>query len=394
MELRQWQVEAIEFLNEKKKAIFEVATGAGKTFFAIAIVKELRKRYPNFRVLIVGPKNVIIENTWLSELSTHGFGIHQIGIFNGNAKEVCDITLASIQSSHKLIELGFMDYFDMIIYDEVHNYGTDNYLKIIEIEKPFKVGLSATLEREDNMHYSIMKAFNFNIFKYQIQNALKDKILNPFDFKHVLLSMDSETQFEYEQLDHVIQARLQALGGYAKFKELGDDDPNKLALMKLFSERRELIHNYDGKKEAVVKIVDSHKDSKILVFNQVNKISFDLYFLLKANGVKCGIINSDIGKTEQTQVLKDFERGKINILLATTMLDEGYNLPKIDVAVIMGSNSTTKQFIQRMGRVLRKKDKNSTVYYMTVEHTFEDQYLEDKRELIEEICNSYEVIRA
>lgn len=395
MELRQWQINATDYLFEKNKAIFEVATGAGKTYLAISIIKQLREKYKHvkFRTLILAPKNVIIEKTWLNELTANGFGIHQIGIFNGNAKEICDITLCSIQSAHKLVELQYMDYFDFIIYDEIHNYGTENYLTIIDIDKPFKMGLSATLEREDYKHFDIMKAFGFNVFTYDITEALKDNILNAFDFKHVLLQMDDETREDYEQLCHVINGKLQALGGYHVFKDLDDNDQRKLALMKLYSQRRELIYNYERKKEAVFDILKKQPNSKVLIFNQVNKISAQLYFLLKSEGVKCGIINSDIPKKDQTQVLKDFESGKLNILLATTMLDEGYNLPKIDVAIIMGSNSTSKQFIQRMGRVLRKKERLSTVYYMTVEDTFEDEYFQDKKELIEQICHSYEVMR-
>ena len=89
------------------------------------------------------------------------------------------------------------------------------------------------------------------------------------------------------------------------------------------------------------------------------------------------------------KVLKRFEDDESNILLATTMFDEGYNLPKIDIAILMSQNSTTKQFIQRMGRVLRKKDVNSKVYYITVRDTYEEVNYNKKKDLIKEISNKF-----
>ena len=102
-------------------------------------------------------------------------------------------------------------------------------------------------------------------------------------------------------------------------------------------------------------------------------------------------MNSDINRFEQSKIFKRFENGETNILLATTMLDEGYNLPKIDIAIVMAANSTEKQFYQRMGRVLRKKDKNSKVYYLTVQETFEVDYLEKRLDLIKEVSNTFKV---
>ena len=403
MNLRDWQQKATDFYLKHNNCIFSVATGSGKTYLAINLIKELQKIKKDLKVLIVTPKNVISERTWLPELHEYGFPINKVGLINEFAKEINEITLISIQSLKiKITEEGgvvkeiddlnnekyitpskFYNFFDLVIFDEVHNYASYSYKDIILIEKKYKMGLSATIKREDMRHIYIEKAFNYNTFNYDIEQALKDGILNPFDFKNIILPIDNNTLKEYTELTQSINNTIRINNGIK--------DNNYLK--KLLNKRKQLIYNYPMKKEIVKEIIQNNPDSKILVFNQYNKIGTELYWELFDIGAKADIINSVISKERQANIFKDFENGDINVLLATTMLDEGYNLPKIDIAILMASNSTDKQFFQRMGRVLRKKEINSQVYYLTVAETFEVDNLNKKLKLIKKICNSYKEVQ-
>ena len=81
--LRDWQRRGIDFFFNKSegKAIFECATGVGKTFFAIEIIKRILKENPEYKILIVVPKNVIMETGWYKELYEAGVSIKDIGVY-------------------------------------------------------------------------------------------------------------------------------------------------------------------------------------------------------------------------------------------------------------------------------------------------------------------------
>lgn len=387
IQLRKWQSEAFDFFIKNNNCIIQAATGVGKTFFAIYVIKQLLIQKPLMKFLIVAPKNVILEQAWMSDMYKFGIPISDIGLYNGFTHEFSKITLVSIQSMSHLIEDDIYSMFDCVIFDEVHNYGTNRYLEILKINKPYKIGLSATLEREDMKHILIKKYFDDKIYNYDIQTALKDGVLNPFEFYHISISMDDETKDEYEKISQKLKY-LQLKIGTSDLEQIKKHKEASVYLS-LYQKRRQLVENYTKKSAAVKVVIKQNINKKILVFNQRNITSRNLYYELLEEGILCDIMNSELPDSLQVDIFNKFESDKLNILLATTMLDEGYNLPKIEVAILMAQNSTQKQFIQRMGRVLRKKETPSKVYYLTIKDTFEEKYFLDKKDLIKEIALKY-----
>jgi len=77
-------------------------------------------------------------------------------------------------------------------------------------------------------------------------------------------------------------------------------------------------------------------------------------------------------------------------VLASRILDEGYNLPKIDTAIIAAGNSTSRQTVQRMGRVLRKKKHPSNLYQIYCKDTIEETYASERSKLFKDLCSNYE----
>jgi len=387
MILREWQVDALQFFKKHLNSIYTVSTGAGKSVFAIQCIKKILEDDPTVKVMIISPKNVILEQTWLDELNVNGFPINKVGIYNQCAKEFSQITLCSIQSLGNVIRSGIYEYYDFVIFDEIHNYGTTNYLKYLIIPKKYKIGLTATLEREDNNYIVIKKIFDFNIFNYGIEQSIKDGILNKFEFININLELNEEDQEKYNEISKNINVIIKN-NGTGKINQIANEiDRNRL--LKYIHERKELVDKNKLKRQAVINIIKENINSKIIVFNQYNVISKDLYWDLSDEYITSGIINSDISKPNQIKTFNNFENDKCNILLTTTMTDEGYNLPKIDVAIIMSQNSTNKQFIQRMGRVLRKKKHNSKVYYLTICNTYEEKIYHKRKDFIKKISNSF-----
>src|SRR3990172_11763704 len=115
--LFQWQQRAIDYFFENNGcAIFEATTGSGKTICAIKIIKKVWEVHPDYRILIVVPKNVILETGWYPELYDQGISLKNIGVYYGSLKEESKITITNMQNLVKIDQ----EKYDMIIVDELH----------------------------------------------------------------------------------------------------------------------------------------------------------------------------------------------------------------------------------------------------------------------------------
>lgn len=385
VELYDWQRNAINyFFNHNYKAIFEICTGGGKTFCAIEIIKKIWEEDPNCKVLIVVPKNVILETGWYKELYDAGISLKDIGVFYGSIKEICKVTITNMHSLEKIP----MELFDCIIFDEIHNYATKRLLPYVYLKKKYKIGLSATLERMDNAHYKLLEAFEYNRFTYSPSEALRDGVLNPFNFYNISVHMDGNEREEYTILTEQINRILLQGGGYGKI--MYSKSGLRLQLLSKMGKRKELVNNYYKKFDVVQQIVKKHRNDKIIIFNEYNKQTSKSYWYLLESGVRACVVHSDMPKEKREQNLIDFKNDKFNVILASKVLDEGYNLPKIDVALIVAGNSTSRQTIQRMGRVLRKKEHDSNLYQIYCKDTIEEDYANERSKLFKGLCSRYD----
>jgi superfamily II DNA or RNA helicase/intein/homing endonuclease len=360
-----------------------IVHNSGKTTCAIEIVKNIWKTEPELQVLIVVPKNVILETGWYKELYDAGVSLKDIGVFYGGAKEYGKVTITNMQSVDKMA----LELFDIIIYDEIHNYGTKRMLKFIEYPFKYKIGLSATLERRDASHWKILEAFNYNWFKYSPKEALADDVLNPFNFVNIGVKMDDETYEKYLKLTAEINLMLQIGGSYGVI--MRGNTGLKFRLLAKMNSRKALVNNYKRKFDVLKEICFKHRKDKMIVFNEFNAQTNKTYWFLLDVGMKACVIHSGINKEKRDQALMDYKNDKYNVILTSKVLDEGYNLPKLDVAIIAAGNSTGRQTIQRMGRVLRKKDKHSILYQVYCSGTIEENYAYERSKLFKELCSNY-----
>ena len=390
MELRRWQKEALEyFFTHDKNCLMAVPTGAGKSFLAIQIIKKLLEDEPNLKILIVVPKNVIIDKTWVPELQSQGFMWDKVGIFNGSCKEYSRITLTTTVSVHNINK----KIFDFIIADEVHGWGTEKLKEVLSMKFKYRLGLSATPDRTDFQHWNIYRIFDFNVYEYSVKDALKDKVLNDFEFYDISIKLDPETRAKYEEVSEAIAGLMRTIGGYYKFMSLPGSDKNKLALMKYISQRKDLIWNYKEKMRIVFALCkEFEKDSKILVFSQYNKMTNNLYYYLSSEKIRSEVLHSGVSDKERQNVIREFSDGNLNIMLCTKVGDEGMNIVGANIGIILAGEKGERQTIQRMGRVLRKKDKPSKLFQIYCTNTFEEESAIERAKIFKDLCCKYDSI--
>lgn len=381
--LYEWQHKAIDFFFKNDcSVIYECPTGTGKSLMAVELLRKIWEK-ENKQAVIIVPKNVILETGWYKELFDNGVSLADIGVFYGDIKEYGrKVTITNVQNIGKID----LSRFGILLIDEIHN-STVRVLEILSLHNfEYKIGLTATLRRGDNGHWAILKYFGFNKYEYSPSSALKEGVLNKFDFINVSIEMDSESYKMYNELTQQINSLTQQLGKKIKSKE---DTSIRNAWYSLITERKKLTANYLRKIEAVKKICSSYPDSKILVFNEFNSQTNKFRWELLDIGISAGVVHSKVPKKEVDDTLIKFRTDKINIILTTKVLDEGYNVPKVDVGIICAGNSTNKQTIQRMGRVLRKKSINSKLYQIYIKGTVEEKYALIRTNLFRKLCENY-----
>lgn len=387
VELYDWQRRAVNYFKEHKKTILEVCTGAGKTTCAIEMIKEYFKEVPEGYILVVVPKNVILEKTWYKELYDAGFSLKDIGVYYGFTKEYAKITLTNMQNLKNVT----LELFGMMILDECHNYSTPRLLKILEETNDNYIthllGLSATMENKDNKHWKLLELFDYNVFKYSPKQGLEEGVLNSFNFTDISIDMDEESYNIYLKLTEKINLIMLLGKGYGAI--MRSNSPRKMQMLKLMTERKELFSNYHRKFDVVKKIVERHKKDKIIIFNNFNKQTNSCYWHLLECGVKARIYHSGLSREKREETLIDFKNDVFSVLLTSRALDEGFNLPSIDVGIIMAGETGKKQLIQRLGRILRRKDHSSELYQMYCKGTVEEEHALERAKLFKELSTKY-----
>ncbi len=376
----KWQEEAIEQFSKDKKMIAEVATGAGKTFFAIQTIKKLLEQEPSLKVLIVSPKIVILDN-WNTELQNNGFVFTDIGFYYGEMKNYSKITLTTNASISKVN----LDLFDYLIVDEIHNTFTTRFKSIYSMNWKYILGLTATLNNDDETkHYEFLKFFNFNCFRFTMKEALKNNIINSFVFheRYFSLNHDIITREKYQEIEDKIRNLIRSRGSYYKVIKSKVYAP---ILYNLIDKRNKIVYMYPDRFKILEKILKDNYDKKIIIFNEYNAAAREIYLRCLDLDLSARVVNSDLDSNRVKTLINEYKNNKYNILITSKMFDEGYNLPAIDVAIIFSGDSTKRQFIQRMGRTLRKKEEMSKVYQIYCENTFDENYAEKRRKIIEDV---------
>lgn len=378
MKLREWQKKAIEYAGQNDHCIFQCATGTGKTVLVVKLLHQIMSEHPDSRVLIVVPKNVILEETWIVELREE-FKLKHIGVFYGEKKDKSQITVTNMQS---IEDVGY-DEFDIVIFDELHNYMSDRMLGFLKRDKTRKIGLTATLQRDDYKHWEVLEQFDFNLFEYTLKQGVDDEVLSTFDFHNVGVSLDAQSFEEYAEIDHKIDS-IESMSRDGKL-----DEVSKQQKYSLLDQRKRILGLNPKKFEALTSITRRLKGRKLIIFNEYNAAANDCYWNLLDNGFRPCIFNTSIPKKIRYKNLEQYRDGKFDVIITTRALDEGYNLPKIGAAIILCGGKNDRQMIQRAGRVLRKKLVSADIYQVYFRDTVEEEHAVKRYAIVKDSCEEY-----
>ncbi|MBY4111454.1 DEAD/DEAH box helicase [Rhodococcus fascians] len=406
-ELRAWQKEAFEaWRGAGNRAIVEAVTGTGKTRVGVAAIVSARSL--NQQVLVVVPTIDLLEQ-WHSEVKQQLPSVSVGRRGNGHRDDFrhSSVLITTIQSA---IMKGAPQPRPgaLMIADEVHRYGTDGFARVFTDRFDHRLGLTATLERQDEgVDTHILPYFRTTIAGCDFARGRRDNVLAPVRVMTVAIEFTPEERTKFEEHDAIARdARTNLISKYdcvaspfgefmktvTKLAERRDLPEGRLAsrYLSAFSKRRSLLADCQGKIQALGTLAPAlAKSDRSIVFSETKASAEAGSAVLREYGVQSSAYSSGLDRLARTRVLQQFRSGALTNLVAPKVLDEGIDVPAVDVGVITASSSSRRQMTQRMGRVLRLKpgDRAAAFVIMYVPGTMEDPSLGAHEAFLEQLLD-------
>lgn len=396
--LHDYQVEAINQWEQNGfRGIFDMATGTGKTFTGLGAITRLYQSLHNeLVVIIVCPYQHLVEQ-WVEDICRFnmrpiiGYSASSqrdwktrlreaVISFNvGVTKHFCFITTnATFSSSYVQQQVHAIGDNVVLVVDEAHNFGATNLSQTLNPKIPYRLALSATLERHGDEE-GTEKLFDFfgeKCIRYTLEKAIEEKKLTPYYYHPVVVHLTGEELDEYKRLStEVVKHCSQNHDGRIVIDEFG-----KLLLIK----RARVVAAAQNKLSALMELMQTYKDDcHILVYcgaatirdsgyeegkvddSETRQIDAVSDLLGNKLNMRISQFTSAESASERALLKQEFSEGKhMQALVAIRCLDEGVNIPDIKLAFILASSTNPKEYIQRRGRVLRKAPgkTHSTIY--------------------------------
>ena len=358
MKLRQWQEKAFPLWWAKKRGIVKVVTGGGKTVFAIHCLTKYLEEEKNNSIFIVVPSIALLDQWYEglqktfddTDISLNGGGEH--------LEEISKVTISTIDSVKNIIHK-FDASNTLLIVDECHKIGTEKRGETLTNNWHATLGLSATPERDydDNFYIIIKKILGDIIFDYDYIDAREDEVIVNFKLLYAYAAMTEDEEEKYKKFTKSIQRRAATIGG---------NNMNDYPLKMLIFNRARMVKNSKNRIPFGVELLQKHKRDSWIVFTENKKQAKEFNKIINKKGYKSAIYNTDLDNTEREENLNNFKSGNLNVLVSCTALDEGFDMPEADGAMILSASSSKRQRIQRMGRVLRITANKENALIVTV----------------------------
>ena len=358
MKLREWQEAAFPLWWERKRGIVKVVTGGGKTVFAIHCLKKYLEENTNNTIFIVVPSIALLDQ-WHEGLQL-SFKNNEIALNGGGERldKLSKITISTIDSVKNIIE-NFDASKTLLIVDECHKIGTEKRGETLTNNWHATLGLSATPERDydDNFYIIIRKILGDIIFDYDYIDAREDEVIVNFKLLYAYAAMTSSEEAEYKKYTKSIQRRAATIGG---------NNMNDYPLKMLIFNRARMVKNSVNRIPFGIELLQKYKRDSWIVFTENKKQAKEFNTIINKKGYKSAIYNTDLDSSEREENLNNFKNGNLNVLVSCTALDEGFDMPEADGAMILSASSSKRQRIQRMGRVLRITANKQNALIVTV----------------------------
>ena len=362
--IREYQIDAARaFVGENRPGTgfgtIVLPCGSGKTIVGMTIMDLLKTN------TLILTTNVAAVHQWIDELTDKSSLTREdIGEYTGDKKVIKGVTIGTYQilvwrkdkeSPYKHFQLFRERNWGLIIYDEVHLLPAPVFRVTAELQTVRRVGLTATLVREDGAEENVFslvgpKRFEIPWKQLEAQGWIAEAICH-----EIRIDLPENKKIEY------------AISDTRKKFRIASENPLKT--------------------EITSELISNHREDSILVIgqyiDQLQKIS---------QALKAPIITGKTPNKERELIFEDFRQKKIHVLVVSKVANFAINLPDASVAIqISGTFGSRQEEAQRLGRILRPKEKNSFFYSVVSRYTVEEEYAANRQQFLTEQGYKYHI---
>jgi superfamily II DNA or RNA helicase len=360
IKLRDYQRQAMDaWVASDKRGIIVLPTGSGKTLIGIRAIALL-----NVPAIVVAPTLDLV-NQWRSRLEKE-LGV-DVGVLGGGERDIKAITVSTYDSAYiHADKLG--NRFGLIIFDEVHHLPAEGYRSIAEMfAAPYRMGLTATFEREDGLHSDLSWLVGGKVFEKRVVD-LAGVHLSPFRLEKIVVELTAEEKKDYEENQRIFSDYLKehhlTIRSPSDFQKLvmrSGRDPQARRALLAKNKARDISFNSVSKILKLSEILKRHNEGRIFIFTEHNRLvhSISREFLIPSITYRTPI-------KERSETIDRFRSGMYRAVVTSKVLDEGIDVPDADIGIILSGTGSSRAFIQRLGRILRKKEGKEAVLYEIV----------------------------
>lgn len=364
------QLEALQTWQQAGcRGVVVLPTGAGKSYLAQMVMETL-----GHTTLIVVP-TLDLMHQWYANLQAAFVGV-DIGLLGGGSHDRSPILIATYDSAAIHAEtLG--NRYALVIFDECHHLPSDFNRVIAEyLVAPYRLGLTATPERSDGKHIDLVNLIGAEVYR---KNAgeLSGIALAEYEIRQIKVKLSDAERDRYNE-NLAIRNRflrqsnlsLGGLQGWQRFVQVSARSAAGRQAMLAHHEAKAIALGTEGKIQVLTELLAAHYPEQVLVFTNDNatvyRISQD--FLIPA-------ITHQTPVKERHDILDRFRQEAYKTIVVANVLDEGVDVPDVRIAIFLAGTGSTRQFIQRLGRVLRRgsqSNKQAILYEVVAENTVEE----------------------
>jgi superfamily II DNA or RNA helicase len=267
--------------------------------------------------------------------------------------------------------------YGLLVFDECHHLPGDFTRSIAESSlAPYRLGLTATLERSDGKHDDILALVGPLVYA-RTPAELSGDALAEHKVKQIKVQLSTDERRRYDELIGQRNAFLasQKLSlaspeGWQRFVQASARSAAGRAAILAHREARSIAFGTDGKLRVLSDLLVQHQHDRVLIFTDDNATVYKISerFLIPA-------ITHQSGVKERHDVLSKFKDGRYPRIVTSRVLNEGVDVPEANVAIVLSGTGTTREYVQRLGRILRKgsgQGKLALLYEVISENTSEE----------------------
>lgn len=377
--------------------LMEMATGTGKTRTAIGCLLKKLEDNEVLLTIVATPQNTL-SRQWKDDFVKLNIALDYNAIIDGSVSKwpkklellLLDLnekrirtaiifTTHATASDSKFVDVILKNKFKtkiLFIADEVHATGSVKQRDALLPEYDYRIGLSATPERmfDEGGTSLIRNYFGDKSFEFTIADALSTinpltgrSFLNHFTYHPIFVELTPSENKRFNKYSQQI----------AILKAQDEYDPDDL--QKLYDRRAAVSKNAEGKYYALSKLFDqlipgSIVDTILFVSDKQIKGAFDILSEKHIKRAKITeresaskVVNND-GDTERQEIISQFNQRQLQVLVGIKCLDEGIDIPNARIAILMSSSTNPREFVQRVGRVIRQAPNKKHPRYMILLH--------------------------